>query len=570
MNKKCISIWNSCYEWWSNHRSPMALDMFILMIIFLPLYLMFLSNRPFATPDEARYVEIPREILLYNDWVTPRLNGVKYFEKPPLLYWLLAVIQKYFGMTETLMRIPICLFGFFGISSCYVFGAKVFNRRTGLVSAIILATTILWYSLSRLIILDMAVSSLITATLFFIYVGILDETPSRRKYLLAAAVMCAFGVLTKGIMVLALTGAIVVIWVSLSKNWSRLLPLYLPTNILVFLCIAAPWHILAALKNPEFLHKYFIVEHFMRYTTTIHMRYQPAWFFIPILVAGFLPWTGFTLTASIDVFKKMRSYRFAPQCFLMIWAIFVFVFFSFSSSKLIPYILPVFPPLALLTGHWIVSHIENTPRLSECLPSIIISGTVAFTIFFIVCFAKTLNITEITKDQSLLLPYLYIFLGIFAGMFLLSVFIRSYKLSYHLTLCISSGIILMCVAQHGAIHVQKPSMLPLIQFMKPYQSDNDILVSYETYHQDIAVYTKKKITVVGYTGELDFGTTVEDTRDWIVSHDEFYQKIKGNRRSVYWVFLRYDRISSFKKHFPDVNFEQKLCHEGLCLLYVHQ
>lgn len=213
-------------------------DILLLLCIFVPLYMMLLGNRPFATPDEARYVEIPREMLFFNDWITPHLNGVKYFEKPPLLYWIYAIIQSIFGSSEYVMRMPIAFFGWFGILGTYAFAQRIFNRKVGLISAAILGTTGLWFALSHLIILDMAISVFMTLALFTFYSAIMESpsTYKRRSYLAATAVLCALGVLTKGIIMLAVFGMTTILWLIITRQYKRLFP-YIFQRIYSFFCL---------------------------------------------------------------------------------------------------------------------------------------------------------------------------------------------------------------------------------------------------------------------------------------------------------------------------------------------
>ena len=219
-------------------------------------------------------------------------------KNPPLLYWLQAGSFKVFGLSEFGMRLWIVVFATLGCVATYAFGQSIFDRATGLIASGVLATTALYFSLARLIILDMVVSTWITLALFCFYQA-LYRPPScgRRLWFYGFSAACAFGVLTKGIMALAVPGPFIVLWLSYTRQWRLLLPVYWIECCAVFLAITAPWHVLVSLKNPEFLYKYFIVEHFLRYTTTIHARYKPVWFFS----ADYVGWSF-----ALDAFFYMR------------------------------------------------------------------------------------------------------------------------------------------------------------------------------------------------------------------------------------------------------------------------
>ncbi len=393
------------------------MDLFWLTLLFAPIYFLFLGNRPFATPDEARYVEIPREMLATGDWITPRLNGVKYFEKPPLLYWIEAAFQYAFGLKEWVMRLPIVLFGLTGILSTYAFGQRVFNRQVALYSAFILGSSCIYFVMSRLIILDMAVSLFVTLSLFCFYIAQQETTGEKRRIFYALfTVFCALGVLTKGIMALAVPGVVIILWATYSRRWRAIFPAYLPSNLILFLAIAAPWHILASLKTPEFAYKYFIVEHVLRYATKIHLRHQPVWFFIPIIIGGFIPWSALFIPAFAKAFRERYMH---VNAFLLIWAAFVFVFFSISQSKLIPYILPLFPPIALLLGNEIHTCLNDQSRAKIPLKIINILALICA----VGAYISSYFFPEIMTTKVLLLPYIkyliicFIFIAFFAEKF---------------------------------------------------------------------------------------------------------------------------------------------------------
>jgi len=251
---------------------------------------LFLGNRPYATPDEGRYVEIPREMVVTGDYVTPRLNGVKYFEKPPLFYWIQAANIKIFGLHEWAMRLSCLLFGLVGCVATYLFGRRFYGPHVGLAACIILATSPLYYALSRLIILDMAVTTLLTLSLFsFLMTVYTPPAFQRRLWAWAFYGFSSLAVLTKGLMALAISGPVILIWALSTGRWKDLWPAYIPSGALIFFAITAPWHILASIENPEFAHKYFIVEHFLRYTTSLHLRSQHNLLLCTCFIAWLIP-----------------------------------------------------------------------------------------------------------------------------------------------------------------------------------------------------------------------------------------------------------------------------------------
>jgi 4-amino-4-deoxy-L-arabinose transferase-like glycosyltransferase len=315
-----------------------------------------LGRAPLAGHDEGRYAEIPREMLATGDWVTPRLDGVAYFEKPPLVYWMVAAGMAAFGPGEGSLRAVPAFFGVLGVLLTYAAARALRGRIAGVAAAVVLGTSLLYFAHARLLLLDMAVAVLMSATLFLFILAV-REPPGRNRRLLLYGMYAsaALATLTKGLIGFLLTGAVMVAWLALCGQWRRLRPLHLPTGGLLFLAIAAPWHILVARRNPTWAHFYFIHEHWERFTTTEHHRDGPWWYFIPIVLLGLFPWTGFLWPALREALAGGWSRRRenAQMAFFAVWAGFVFLFFSKSHSKLIPYIIPVFPPLAVITGAWL-------------------------------------------------------------------------------------------------------------------------------------------------------------------------------------------------------------------------
>jgi 4-amino-4-deoxy-L-arabinose transferase-like glycosyltransferase len=178
---------------------------------------------------------------------------------------------------------------------------------------------------------------------------------SRRRWMLLAWAVMALAVLTKGLVGVVLPAGAVAAYVLVQRDWRLLRRLYLVSGGLLFLAIAAPWFVMVSLANPEFARFFFIHEHFERFLTKEHDRYQPAWYFLPILLLGILPWIVSLLPALRSAWARSAATSFQTRRFLLLWCAVVFVFFSASDSKLVAYILPLFPALALLIGEYLAS-----------------------------------------------------------------------------------------------------------------------------------------------------------------------------------------------------------------------
>jgi 4-amino-4-deoxy-L-arabinose transferase-like glycosyltransferase len=340
-----------------------------LTLIFGALLAWRLGSAPLANPDEGRYAEIPREMVASGDWVTPRLDGVPYFEKPPLMYWIVAACEMELGPSEWSVRLAPALFALGGIFASYAAARRIYGRDAGFWAAVVLGTSLLYLGLGHLLSLDMPVSVLMSATLFCFILGVREQAGRRRRWLFYGLyASAALATLTKGLEGFLVTGAVMFLWLLIFGQWGRLRPLYLPSGVALFLAIAAPWHLLVSSRNPGWAHFYFVYEHWERFTDKAgHGRYQPFWFFIPIVILGLFPWTGFLWSALRQSLAGgwPRRRENSEAWFFATWAGFIFFFFSASQSKLITYILPVFPPLAVLIGRWLAAAVPQVDAFAR-------------------------------------------------------------------------------------------------------------------------------------------------------------------------------------------------------------
>ena len=524
-------------------------DLITLTVLICLLFTFMLENRPLTVPDEGRYVEIPREMVVSGNYLTPRLNGVKYFEKPVFFYWLEAFSIKVFGLNEFTLRLWPALFALFGCLAVAVSGARMFGRRTGLLSAVVLATSILYYVLSRAIILDMPVSILLTLALLSFLMGT-HEVPGlkRRLYLWGFAVFAALAVLTKGLIGILIPGMVIGAWILLLGEWQMLKTLYLPSCLALFVLIAAPWHIMVGMANPEFFQFYFIHEHFQRFLTKEHGRYQPFWYFIPIIALGLFPWSVFLLQAikhSIpSSWRERHEHRDA--LFLLLWAGLVFLFFSASSSKLVPYILPVFPPLALLIGRYLAAAWDSRdfPGLRAGYTAVLILSMI-----FAAAFLGLPYYLPTTAEAQMLGVYRYtiaftLAIGSAATWGLMGY--RRLRWAF-IVLGMTSALFLTQV-NAAAPRFDFKSVKKLAIDLKTRLKPGDEVASYQKYYQDLPVYLEQRITVVDWGGELNFGNSVEDTKAWMTDGATFWKRWQGP--ATMYLLIPIEDYESLKRSEP--------------------
>ncbi len=505
-------------------------DVVILSVLLCLLFGAMLGSRPLSVPDEGRYVEIPREMVASGDYITPRLNGVKYFEKPVLFYWLESLPIRLFGINEFALRVWPALFALFGCLGVYGAGRRLFGRMSGLLAALVLATSLLYYGLSRAIILDMPLTVLMTGALLLFLVGTHEPSGSRRRTLFwASYASAALAMLTKGLIGMVIPAIIIGAWVLLLAEWRLLRSISLLSGMVVFLAIAAPWHILVGRANPEFFNFYFVHEHFLRYLTTVHSRYQPAWFFIPVLAAGLFPWSAFLLQAVHHSLPRTWSERHEHRdaLFLFLWAGLVFAFFSASHSKLVPYILPVFPPLALLIGRYFAAAWD-----SPGLPGVR-RGIAAAAIGMVLLGAAFLAIPRLRPDLEFpaLGSYPAVFAVVLAATAAATTLLFRAKGLRGAVPAIAVGMSLFLMLLNvPAGRIETQSAKPLADVLKPVLKPGDEVASYNMYYQDLPVYLERRITVVDWCGELEFGMSVEDTSGWMIDDDAFWERWNGRTR----------------------------------------
>jgi 4-amino-4-deoxy-L-arabinose transferase-like glycosyltransferase len=315
------------------------------------LWFALLAQRPLFDPDEGRYAEIPREMLSGGDWVIPHLNALVYLEKPPLQYWLTALAFRGLGQSEFPARLFTGLAGYLVLLTVFFLGRDLWGFNAGLRAVLYTSASALFVLLGHQLTLDMMLSFWLLAALgCFLAAQARRDTASHwRAWMLGCWAAMALAVLTKGLIGVLIPGATLFAYLAWQRDWMLLRRLNLRWGLPLFTAIAAPWFVLAARANSQFLQFFFVREHFLRFVTAIEHRTQPWWFFAPVLVVGIVPWLPQAARALVVVpMDRVQRGQFDAARLLWIWCVFVLVFFSFSDSKLIPYILPAIPALALL------------------------------------------------------------------------------------------------------------------------------------------------------------------------------------------------------------------------------
>ena len=323
----------------------------LLVIIYALLWFGTLNYRHLIPSDEGRYAEIAREMLVTGDWITPRYNGYKYFEKPPLQAWATAVTFQMFGVGDWQARLWSALTGFLTILLVGFTGARIFNARAGWLAAVVLASSPMWIISGHFNSLDMGLSSFLVAALCSLLIAQTSHNKnSCRNWMWTCWIFMALATLSKGVIGAAIPAMVFIAYSISTWDWKIWTRLRLLSGTILFLAITAPWFVLVAQRNPEFLEFFFIHEHLQRFTQDDHSRTGPIYYFVPLLLIGLLPWFLQVPGAIAQAWSERRR-EFSAGWLLACWFAVIFAFFSMSHSKLPGYIIPVFPALALIIGN---------------------------------------------------------------------------------------------------------------------------------------------------------------------------------------------------------------------------
>jgi 4-amino-4-deoxy-L-arabinose transferase-like glycosyltransferase len=340
-----------------------------LVLILATVYVCYFSHLGaigFVGPDEPRYAWIARAMAETGDWVTPRLYGKPWFEKPPLYYWGAALSFKLFGATEAAARLASALSALLATLSMAWLARRLYGPETARWLLLLLPTTVGMIGFSHAASTDMPFSAMLTIAMVAAaaLIRLIPDSGSPWSALslpqfahsslfisIIFGLFLGLAVLAKGPAALVLCGGTVLFWALITKRWRDALRLFHPAAIACFCLTALPWYIFCAHRNPEFL-RIFIIEHnFKRYLTPEFQHIQPFWYYLPIMAIALFPWVGWSISALTYVFRRKLGMQPDDTSILLIaWIVFPLIFFSISRSKLPGYILPAVPPFVMLTA----------------------------------------------------------------------------------------------------------------------------------------------------------------------------------------------------------------------------
>jgi 4-amino-4-deoxy-L-arabinose transferase-like glycosyltransferase len=523
-----------------------------LLIVFLAIWFYALGARTLVPTDEGRYAEMAREMVATGDWITPRLNAIKYFEKPPLQNWMNALTFEAFGLGEWQARLWTGLCGLLGVFLAGYTGRRLFGARVGFNAALVLGSSAFWMALAHINTLDMGLAGMMTLALCGLLLG---QNPAasareRRNWMLVCWAGMALAVLSKGLIGVVLPGAVLVLYTLLARDWAIWKRLHLVAGTLLFLAITVPWFVLVSLKNPEFLRFFFIHEHFQRFTSKIHHRAGPPYYFIPILLLGILPWLGM-LAQSLWHGRRDAAAPagaaagFQPKKLLLIWSVFIFVFFSISGSKLPSYILPIFPALALL----IACYLEQAPvRAVQVSAALLVLAGIAGVVG---CWYIP-RLTDVAFEVPLYQAYVPWVaaagaLGIVGGGAVLRLAQR--QMSWALVTLAATGYLCAQLLMLGHEPLGRyASGLDLVPAIEAELTPETPIYAVGRYNQTLPFYLRRTMILVEHADELEFGLK-QEPHLWIPTRAAFVEKwnadLAAGKKSL--AILNPDRLPDLER-----------------------
>jgi len=532
---------------------------YILFLIPMILYVALLGFMPQMEPDEGRYSLIPSAMNETGNYVTPHIKSTIYLEKPPLAYWVTAISFKIFGEKDFSARLfaGLCTWGC--ILLAFFIGRRFRDEKTGLYAAAIFSVSVFPFILGRLNILDMPLTFFLCLS---IWLGYLSLTSEKKRYLYYLFYfICALAFLTKGIIGVVFPFAILVLWLIWVGRWRQIGQLISPVGILIFLVVVCPWLFLAQKENSDFLWFFFVREHFLRFTTQMHGKNEPFYYFLPLIIGGTFPWSVYLIRAWQRNTIPEWLFRKDDNKLLVVWFLFIFIFFTVSSSKLAPYIAPVFLPIALFAGSIFRNYekelLEPSGKRKVFYRSVVIvQSFIILAVLLIPPILKQYSdpakgLVVMTSDcwWIYILPML---LTAALMVFLPDLIARKFRRGWFLTIYLLCGLLLASM------------ILPLNDFLFPYRSalvardaiaryvpPDQLLYQYRVNFYGIDFYNKIRTPIVADFGELADGIMKlppEEKKKYFLSVNDFFEKIK-QEKEIYCITQHQERLKDIQaKH----------------------
>ena len=341
-------------------------SLIIIAVLALVTILWGIGSVPLFDPDEPVYAETAREMIKYNDYLSPRIFDNFWYDKPPMYYWLVAASIGLFGDGEAAARFPAALMAVATSVMLYFSVSNIFSERAGFWASIVLTTCVEFFYLGKAAVTD-------TTLLFFMTAALLCY---QHKWYWVMYIAMALATVTKGPIGIVFPGAIIFLHLLFTGNLREILKMHVIRGLVVYFAIAAPWYYLMyQAHGMEFINTFLGFHNLTRFTTPEHPDRVLWWYYLPVIILGMFPWTGLLLQSIRASISEASSEELVKMSFFNIWWVFVLLFFSISQTKLVSYILPMFPALAIIIG-WNLARLEK--QRGESLLSWVIGTVIMF------------------------------------------------------------------------------------------------------------------------------------------------------------------------------------------------
>jgi 4-amino-4-deoxy-L-arabinose transferase-like glycosyltransferase len=516
------------------------------LTLFLALF--YTQHLPLIDRDEGRYAEGAREMLASGDWLVPRLFGVPYLEKPPLFYWLTAAAYRVVGVDELGARLVSALAATAGVLATGLFARRLFGARAGLFAAAILATSGLYFVLARVAITDMLFGVLIAAAIMAFFLA-----ESEARSFLSFWILAAGATLTKGPVAPLLCGLIGAAHLAIADRWTVLRSGRFWLGFPVFLALVVPWFLGVEIAHPGFLRFYVYKEHMLRVTGDEHR--EPFYWYVPWLLLCFLPWTPLLIATLPTIRRRLQERSRAGRAarFIAVWAAVILLFFSLPRGKLVPYLLPMFPALAVLLGdaldRWIGATVAGraVPRAFACIGLAVLAALAALPIGILyspVAIPAGLILLAATATLAAGVTTLYLARS------------RSWK---PIAAVAGSVAALECMAIAVAAPVAPYfTTLPVIEVLRERLGPDDSVALYSGYFPNLPFYLQRIPYFVVGNRELDFGVSLDGPGPWIVGSFDALRERVGDKR----LFIVLRTRESDLRRLLELPGDARLLHRG--------
>ncbi|ASK79558.1 hypothetical protein CF386_10920 [Paraphotobacterium marinum] len=490
------------FNFLSSDKNKTWLDLLFLSLIFFIAILTYGIPALFS-PDETRYAEIAREMIKTHEFIVPHLDGVIYFEKPPLIYWLTAVYLKLFGLNEWAARLVNPILSLSYIIFQYLLIKRIFNSRIiALLSSLLCLTSLLYLVMSRYLNLDIGVAIFINCSLLTFLASIYSQKKSK-IWLTLSFIFSFLAVMTKGLIGLVFPMMVIGLWVIFTGRFFLLKNYRLYLGAILVLLVSSIWIFAVNSRYPDFFHYYVIVQQFLRFTTNEQHRSMNIIVYFVCVFAIFIPWLGFLPILVKNYFKNWFNTNLEEK-FLIIWFLSIVAFFAFSHSVLIGYFLPLIAPVSILIAKKLkIDFQNNTISSANKIPLIL---AISFLILFAIAGVIVPLIPKFEYYQSTLISVFFSMSLILLPIIIFSIlYLKRKKIRKLLCLIIFGMCIIVNCSWIGAEYLSSKTVKPLINIAQSIMKSNEstIIAGYHDYFYGASFYLHRKLWIIDNPGELE-------------------------------------------------------------------